>query len=92
MWLYGTNGGAHWPKGELLSTNYETHQFYNTDIMLNKDPMEPHALECVEFAQAIVDGAESPVPAEQSLQVMSILDGIYRSQEQGREVEIEMMA
>ena len=91
MWLYGTNGGAHWPKGELLSTNYETHQFYNTDIMLNKDPMEPHALECVEFAQAIVDGAESPVPAEQSLQVMSILDGIYRSQAQGREVEIEMM-
>ena len=40
------------------------------------------------FAQAIVDGAPSPVPAEQSIQVMAILDGIYRSQKSGREVKI----
>jgi len=37
-------------------------------------------------AQAIVDGAPSPVPAEQSLQVMKILNGIYESQKTGREV------
>jgi predicted dehydrogenase len=43
----------------------------------------------VEFAQAVVDGAPSPVPAEQSLQVMTILDGIYRSQEIGAEVRLD---
>ncbi|SVE22686.1 uncharacterized protein METZ01_LOCUS475540, partial [marine metagenome] len=33
--------------------------------------------------------APSPVPPEQSLQVMQILDGIYRSQDAGSEVEIQ---
>jgi predicted dehydrogenase len=36
----------------------------------------------------VSEGAPSPVPAEQSLQVMKILDGIYRSQEEGREVRL----
>jgi predicted dehydrogenase len=49
---------------------------------------EPHAQECIEFAHAVVNRAPSPVPAEQSLQVMSILDGIYRSQESGKEIRL----
>jgi predicted dehydrogenase len=89
MWLYGTQGGCHWPKGEYLASNYATKQLYNRQLKLTKDPMEPHALECVEFARAIVQGAPSPVEAEQSLQVMSILDGIYRSQRAGREVTLD---
>jgi predicted dehydrogenase len=88
MWLYGTEGGCHWPEGKFLGTNYSTKQFFNQHITLTGDPMEPHALECVEFAQAVADGAPSPVPAEQSLQVMTILDGIYRSQQEGREVTL----
>ena len=51
--------------------------------------MEPHALECVEFARAIAEGRPSPVPPEHSLQVLAILDGIYRSQRAGGEVKIE---
>ena len=89
MWLYGTKGGCHWPKCEVYQTNYETSQHYNRKLRLTKDTLEAHALECVEFAQAIVDGAPSPVPAEQSLQVMTILDGIYRSQETGGEVSLD---
>ena len=89
MWLYGTEGGSHWPQGEILSTNYNTKQFYNQTLQLVGDPMEPHALECVQFARAVKEGAPSPVPAEQSLQVMTILDGIYRSQEAGREVTLD---
>jgi predicted dehydrogenase len=90
MWLYGTEGGSHWPKAEIFSSNAATHQLYNRTLKLTKDTMEPHALECVEFAKAIVEGRPSPVPPEQSLQVMSILDGIYRSQREGREVAIEV--
>jgi predicted dehydrogenase len=89
MWLYGTQGGCHWPKGEFLASNYATKQLYNRVLKLTKDSMEPHALECVEFARAVANGAPSPVPAEQSLQVLAILDGIYRSQREGREVAIE---
>ena len=89
IWLYGTEGGCHWPKAQFLSSNYQTKQLYNRELKLTRDPMEPHALECVEFAKAITNGAPSPVPAEHSLQVLSILDGIYRSQAEGREVRIE---
>jgi len=88
MWLYGTQGGCHWPKAEFLATDYGTRQLSNRQLKLIKDPMEPHALECVEFARAVANGGPSPVPAEQSLQVLTILEGIYRSQREGREVAL----
>jgi predicted dehydrogenase len=44
----------------------------------------------VAFAEAVVNDLPSPVPAEESLYVQTILDGIYRSQEEGREVEISV--
>lgn len=89
IWLYGTQGGCHWPKCEFLETNYATRQLSNRTLRLTKDRMEPHALECVEFARAVAEDAPSPVPAEESLQVLAILDGIYRSQREGREVRID---
>ena len=88
MWLYGTGGGAHWPKCEVLQSNYDTRQFYNRRLQLAYDGLEPHAQECVEFARAVAEGGPSPVPAEESLQVLKILDGIYRSQEKGGEVTL----
>jgi predicted dehydrogenase len=88
-WLYGTEGGCHWPKAEFLSTNYETKQLYNRVLKFTKDAMEPHAFECYEFARAIFEGRPSPVPPEHSLQLITILDGIYRSQREGREVWLE---
>ncbi len=89
-WIYGDEGGCHWPSAQFLDTNYATRQFNNRTLQLIQDKMEPHALECVEFATAAAAGAPSPVPAEQSLQVLAILDGIYRSQAEGREVTIEL--
>lgn len=89
MWLYGTQGGSHWPKAEIFSSNYATRQLYDRSLKLTKDTLEPHALECIEFARAVAEGRPSPVPPEESLQVMAILDGIYRSQREGREVAIE---
>jgi predicted dehydrogenase len=89
MWLYGTDAGCHWPKCVVYQTNYETRQLYNRTLKLTPDINEAHAQECIEFAQAIVDGAPSPVPAEQSLQVMQILDAIYRSQQTGGEIRLD---
>ncbi len=88
MWLYGTQGGSHWPKGEIYYTNYESQQHYNKSLKLTRDTMEPHALECLEFATAIAEGAPSPVPAEQSLQVLTILDAIYQSEQTGKEIRL----
>ena len=88
MWLYGTEGGSHWPSGQFLNSNYDTKQLYNRTLQVTKNVMEPHAYECFEFARALAEGRPSPVPPEESLQVMSILDGIYRSQAEGKEIRL----
>lgn len=90
VWLYGTEGGCQWPSAEFASTNYKTKQLYNRSLQLTRDPMEPHALECVEFARAVAEGLPSPVPAEQSLYVQTILDAIYRSQKSQKEVKVSI--
>jgi predicted dehydrogenase len=89
IWLYGTAGGAHHPKGEIYQTNYETRQLYNKTLQVTADANQPHAQECIEFAQSIMEGAPSPVPPEQSLQVLTILDAVYRSQVSGREIRLD---
>ncbi len=89
MWLYGTEGGSHWPSCQILNSNNETMQQYNRTLKLFPPGLEAHAQECVEFARAVAEGAPSPVPAEQSLQVLKILDGIYRSQKAGGEVRLD---
>lgn len=89
MWLYGTKGGSHWPSNEILTTNNATRQHMNTQLT-NAARGEAHAKECVAFAEAVASGKPSPVPAEQSLIVMAILDGLYKSHAAGREVQIEL--
>ena len=88
MWLYGTEGGCHWPTAEFLSSNLKTQRLSKRVLQDTDDLMEPHARECFEFAAALAEGRPSPVPPEQSLQVMNILDGIYRSQAEGKEVRV----
>ncbi len=58
-------------------------------LMLTGDTRPPHAQECVEFAQAIVEGRPSPVPPEDSLDVQTILEAVYRSQASGAEVRFD---
>ena len=88
MWLYGTGGGMHWPKSELLTTNNTTKRLYDTKYNDTGQGMEPHAAECMAFAEAIATGAPSPVPAEESRDVQNILNGLYLSAEQKREVSL----
>ena len=90
VWLYGRAGGAHYPTCKLLATNNATQQMYDRELKYFPTSPAPHALECMEFAQAVAEGRPSPVPAEQSLIVQTILDGLYRSQASGAEVRLQM--
>jgi predicted dehydrogenase len=85
VWLYGDKGGANWPANELLTTSNETRQHFDTQLQ-NAATHAPHAQECKAFAEAVANGGPSPVPAEQSLIVMSVLDGLYQSAAQKREI------
>ncbi len=88
MWLYGDRAGSHWPSNEILWSNNASQQQMNTTLV-RAEGGEPHAKECVAFADAVVNGRPSPVPAEQSLVVMTILDGLYRSAAEGREIRLD---
>jgi len=87
MWLYGEKGGCHWPSNEFLWSNNATRQHMNMQLV-NQEGGEAHAKECVAFAEAVATGQPSPVPAENSLDVITILDGLYRSSETGQEVRL----
>ena len=88
LWLYGDKGGCQYPSASFQSSNYETRQQYNRTLAQTRDRMEPHAFECVEYARILSQGGRSPVPPEQSLDVMAILTGIYQSQKEGREIRL----
>jgi predicted dehydrogenase len=92
IWLYGTEGGCEWPNAEFIESGYKTRQLYTRSLQLTQDALEPHAQECVEFARAVAEGLPSPVPAEHSLHVQTILEGIYRSQMAGKEVQVSVEA
>ena len=47
-----------------------------------------HWTEIWDFYDTVVNNKPSPVPAEESLKVIKILDGIYRSQKAGKEVRL----
>jgi predicted dehydrogenase len=89
LWLYGTRGGAHWPSDEILRSDAGQQQTIDACLECTADPLPPHARECVAFAEAIGTGAPSPVPAEQSLDLMSVLQGLYRSAAENREVRLD---
>ncbi|MEM7737655.1 MAG: Gfo/Idh/MocA family oxidoreductase [Deinococcota bacterium] len=88
IWLYGTDGGCHWPRAQFLSSDFQRKRLQSSVLQSSQDPMGPHAYECCAFAEAVAEGRPSPVPPEQSMQVMAILDGIYQSQKLGREITI----
>jgi predicted dehydrogenase len=88
IWLYGPQAGCHWPSCEFYETNNRTRLHANRSLRVGPDVIEARARGCMAFAQLIVDGAPSLIPAEQSLQVARILEGIYRSQETGSEVRL----
>lgn len=87
MWLYGTQGGSHWPQNKILSANNQTKQHYALQLT-RAEGGEPHAKECMAFAEAVANKQPSPVPAEQSLDVITILDGLYRSAAKGKEIAL----
>lgn len=86
MWLYGTEGGIHWPENAVYHTDLVAQKHVDRLLTDTLELKEAHAQECIEFAEAILQGKPSPVPAEHSLQVLTILDAVYKSQQTGREV------
>jgi len=85
--VFGTEGGVQmWP----FTLVKEEH-----GMMLNSTPqvigdkgLGGHAEELRRFVDAIIRGGKVPVPPEQALITQRVLDGIYKSAEEGAEVKV----
>jgi predicted dehydrogenase len=83
---YGTRGGFIWPEGVLSG---ETNRV-PWDLRPKECPkIHVHGELILQFASAIRDGLPSPIPVEESLSVARILDGLYQSAREKREITLE---
>ena len=86
--LYGMNGGVKWPSGEFAAV--QAGVFTQGTLMLPTRVDKPHWEELRAFHDCIVNGTPSPVPWRETLKVIAILEAIYESQEQEREVTLDL--
>lgn len=84
--VLGDKAGVSWPSGRVCTSNNGV--ILDTTLQPLPLKQQGHALEIDTFVRAVLDGRASPVPAEQTLKVIRILDGVYRSRKLGREVRV----
>ena len=95
--LLGTKGGLRVPSTDCWNGSFEKPmKVYKTvagnnveyEIPLKKTPEGLFYRKIRSFMDAIYEGGEAPVPSAEILYNQAIIDGIVRSSEVGREVEI----
>jgi predicted dehydrogenase len=82
---YGTRGGLVWPEGVLAGETARA----PWDLRLCDTSRNPaHHDEIRAFAEAVRDGKPSPIPVEETLRGIRVLEAFYRSAEERREVAV----
>ena len=74
--ICGTLGGLDVTAGKIVT---QEQGIIRVSDLENYETPKPHAAAIIAFIDAIENDAPVPVPPEETLYVMSILDGIYRS-------------
>ncbi len=85
IWLHGTAGGATWPDLEIA---HALDQSLVDSRIITPTADNGHKNQLSAFADAIITGGSSPVPAEQSLTVAHTLTALYNSAAQNKELPI----
>jgi len=84
--ICGTEGGLDVASGRIVT---QEHGVIRLSTLENVPEDEAHAAAIVAFVDAMEQKRPVPVPAEETLAVMAILDGVYRSHAKGgREVPV----
>ncbi len=84
--LLGTQGGA---QTSPLTITQERHRsVFSFEPRIPGDKINTHHAEMKAFVECIRDGKEPLVTGEHGLMVAQIMDAIYRSSDEGREVPV----
>ena len=83
--LMGTEGGCEWKPIKIFKEQHQT-LVDMTPVFLPQNNM--HEGEINDFADAILNDKPTPIPGEEGLMVTKILDAIYKSSDEGKEVPI----
>jgi len=86
--LFGKKGSVQWPTNTYSSAVNRV--LIDGKVVPTAGLKPPHTEEIMAFAKAIREKKPSPVPVEQTLIVIAILEGIYQSAKVGREVRIKL--
>ncbi len=78
--ICGTRGGMDVTAGKAMT---QEHGIVRVSEFQNFEEPRPHAAAITAFIEAIEKDGPVPVPAEETMYVMTILDGIYRSHAKG---------
>jgi predicted dehydrogenase len=86
VWLFGTEAGVRWPN--LMIAHVQDGVLVDSQIVSDTGTAA-YKNEMLAFVDAIIHDRPAPVPAEQSLAVARILEGLYASPQTGREVRLD---
>lgn len=84
--LFGMDGGVKWPSGEFANVAGGALAQGNVTNPITGPP--PHHAELADFAACVLEDRPSPIPWTETIRVIAILEAIYQSQKNGREVAI----
>jgi predicted dehydrogenase len=84
--LLGTEGGCEWNPIKIFKEEHQT-LLDVTPVFLPK--INTYEAEIFNFADSILNDTPTPVPGEEGLMVTKIIDAIYKSAEEGKEVPIK---
>ncbi|MBM7839263.1 putative dehydrogenase [Alkalihalobacillus xiaoxiensis] len=90
MQLFGTKGGAEL-EPELLLVMEENDTILNVEPQIDQRTFDFNGAfqkQIDAFAEACLTGGPSPAPAEDGLELMKILEGIYQASEQKKTVQL----
>lgn len=88
--IFGTEAGMRWPDGKVATEKNGVLQDIKLlfdDIKIDIEP--PHHQELKEFLECVKEDKDVPVKPEETLEVIKMLEGMYVSDETGKEVNFQ---
>ncbi|MBA4387692.1 MAG: oxidoreductase [Verrucomicrobia bacterium] len=86
--ILGSKGGVEWPTLKYWSAR--NHVLYDAQIKEQAGGLPAHTLELLDFCDCVVNNKPSPVPWQETIKVIAILEAIYSSESQRKEIRVKL--